>query len=819
MKILDGRYQFEGLLSERGPAKLWLATDRELKRSLAIREIGGRPPRGPSPVDGVLWATCALTQVRHQTLEEVIALREDNERNIFAFCTYEEAIPWHKLIAQAGRQPLQSEEVLYLLGQAASGLAVAHTARERVSGRSWRLFHHSLNPENLFVTRAGQVQITGFGLASLEIEPSLSELAYLAPEQLDGGIPDGAADIFSLGVIGYELLTGRALFMQPGKSELMTAILKGEYDLSEMARISSDGVAVEIITRCLYRELHHRFQSAAQVADKIKAVLQTRDFDPERKLRERVANLYETPKLETADLREQHLRTKVFESSAFIQTMGEQMSGYGQSGGKKPKPGEETVIASLKMGERVRRMSPGGGGSLVKILAIVAAVLAVVIIAILVREWLNRPGAPVTELRTGEINTLPAGAEVYLADSLVGTTPGVFTLKPESEITIKHPCCPDTAVMVDFEQFAEGPLELTTMLRIVSNPIGADVMVNGEKLEGETPYDLPVRGADTVQINLAYSGRKDISLGPIAVVDLIDTEDKNFDIGTLAEGGFEVTGIFAGQPRPEPKVKITSYPSGATVTISQSNEVVGTTPVSYSFENDPVKLVLSLPGYEDAVYTIPAASARQSSYQLPLFRRIWVTAYEEGDIEKTVECSFKEVEWLGKRRENEDGRGFEQATPAYVRLPGTECRILLSAPGYYDTDTIVTASQKELIAVMQPQAGQSTASTEQAPPTQTTQATPQEGVIPQGQAEVRIFVTDKDDRPVSGSTITAEYENGDRKENLELGVTDADGKLVRYVLPGKYKFIAKHLDYKLGKESQEVKVGGRYVKTISIKRR
>lgn len=817
MRILDGRYQLEGLLSEHGQTRLWLGRDQELQRQLLIREIGGRPGRGPAPTDGLLWACCGLSQVRQETLEEIIALREDNEHNVYAYSTYHEAIPWRKLIEQARQYPLQSEEVLYLIGQAAAGLAVAHTARERVSGRDWRLFHHRLNPENLFVTREGKVYVTGFGLASLEIDRSVNEVAYLAPEQLDGSKPEGPADIFSLGVIAYELLTGRPLFTQQSKSELMTAILKGEYNLAEMSRITNDGVAVEIISRCLYRELHHRFQSAAQLADKCKAVLQSRDFDPQRKLRERVANLYVTPKLEGAEGREEHLRTKVFDSSAFIQTMGEQMSNYGQSGGKRPKPGEETVIASLKMGERVRRMSPGGGGNLVKILVIIAAVLALVIIGFLVREWLNRPGEPATEMRTGEIKTMPEGAEVYVADSLVGTTPGVFTLKPESEIRIKHPCCPDTTLKVDFEQLEAAPVALMANLKIVSNPIGAEITLNGAKLEEKTPYDLQLQGSDTLDIDLAYSGRKAIALGPIAVVDLLDSEDDDFDISSTAEGGFELLGTFAGQPRPRPKTKITSYPSGATVTISRSSEVIGTTPLNYSFDSDPVKLILSLPGYEDAVYTLPTSSARQSSYKLPLFRRIWVTAYEEGEIEKTVECEFKEVEWLGKRRENEDGRGFEQATPAYVRLPGTECRVMLSAAGYYDTDTIVTATQKELTAVMRPKASAAKPPTEVEP--QATESQPQQGGIPQGKAEATIFVTDKEDQPVAGAAVTAEYEHDDKEENLELGLTDSNGKLVVYVSPGKYKFIAKHIDYKLGNESQDVKAGGRYVKTIEIKRR
>lgn len=808
MKILDGRYRYEGRLSERGPVSLWQATDQELRRPLLIREMTGRPARGGSAVDGMLWACCALSQIRHPNLEEVIALREDNERNVYAYYTAHESVSCRDLIGQARQYPLRVEEVLYIIGQAASALARTHTARERVSGRDWKLYHHALTPERLQVTRGGQVLVTDFGIASLEVERPNSEAAYFAPEQLDGSQPDGAADIFSLGVIAYEMLTGRALFAQNSRSELMTAILKGEYDLSELSRITNDGTAVEIITRCLYRELHHRYQSAAQLADKIKTVLQQRDFDAEKKLRERVANLYERPKLEAADVREENLRTHVFDSSAFIQSMGESMSGQGQSGGRKPRPGEETVIASLKVGEKVRRLSPGGGNNLIKILAIVAGVLVVAVVVVLVMEYLNRPQEPVTEMVTDQIRTLPENAQVYQADSLLGTTPGVFTLKPGTEITIKHDCCPDTTVDVDFEKFAVAPIELTTMVRIASNPIGADIELNGEVLPEKTPYDLPVRAIDTIQVKLSYSGKKDITMGPTTVGDLASLDVDNFDTDKLEGGIIEVTGTFPGRARPKPKVSLVSYPSGAKVTITGSGKVLGETPLDYRFGDDAVKLTLTKDGYEDRICNLPIASARKSGYRFLLYRRVYVTAYEEGDIEKTVNCRIKRAEW------DNENHSFEDVTPAYLRLPGVDCRLVLTADGYIETDTLVAPAQDELIAVMRPRGGGQTSST---PPT--TQQPANEQGIPAGKAEVTIFVTNKKDQPVAGAAITAEYEHNDKDENLELGLSDADGKLVVNLFPGKYKFIAKHIDYKIGKESQDVKAGSRYVKTIEVKRR
>jgi hypothetical protein len=484
----------------------------------------------------------------------------------------------------------------------------------------------------------------------------------------------------------------------------------------------------------------------------------------------------------------------------------------GSKGRKRPRPGEETVIRSAPVSERLKRMQPGqsGGNRLLLVLAVVAGILLVGLVVVLAVKYLQRPGgAPVTELQSGTITTVPDSASVYVGDSLVGITPQTFELKPGESISIKHECCEELVLPVDFERFAEGAIELQALVEIDSDPDGATIMVNGQALDAVTPYTLRLPAADTLDLTLELSGRTALHLDRVPVTSLLQHQTEVFDISPLTAGGYRLQGIFSEKPQPQPQVRLTSSPSGAAVKIGSSGRVIGNTPLRYRFGEDPVRLTITKNGYEDRVVNLPSSSSRRDKYHFLLFRRVYVTAHEAGDPSRAVNCGIKEVVYSGSSHE------YSETTPAYVRLPGVDCRIVLAADGYLDTDTSIAPGQQELAAIMRKQ-----------PSTQEPVAgTGTEAATPAGEddwrvdkAEVKIFVTDKKNVPVAGAGITAEDKRDDDKVS-DLGLTDEEGKLVVYLKPSDYKFIAKHIDFKLGDESKEVQTGKSYILTIEIKRR
>jgi eukaryotic-like serine/threonine-protein kinase len=162
--------------------------------------------------------------------------------------------------------------------QISDGLAAAH---------SKGIVHRDLKPENIFCTKDGRVKILDFGLAKQNLSPAAQELAsmsgatiphvvtepgqvmgtvgYMSPEQVRGAQTDPRSDLFSLGAILYEMLSGQRAFKRDTSAETMTAILKEEPpELTRTNPAISPGLE-RIVHRCIEKQPEQRFQSASDL--------------------------------------------------------------------------------------------------------------------------------------------------------------------------------------------------------------------------------------------------------------------------------------------------------------------------------------------------------------------------------------------------------------------------------------------------------------------------------------------------------------------------------------------------------------------------
>jgi len=131
------------------------------------------------------------------------------------------------LQATACGEELPIPTVLSVVAQAASGLAYAHGFENRMTGEVFNTVHRDVSPHNLILSYDGNLKVIDFGVAKASTECSEAtrtgtikgKVSYMSPEQINGEVLDGRSDIFSLGIVAWELLTSQRLFFRPGEPE------------------------------------------------------------------------------------------------------------------------------------------------------------------------------------------------------------------------------------------------------------------------------------------------------------------------------------------------------------------------------------------------------------------------------------------------------------------------------------------------------------------------------------------------------------------------------------------------------------------------
>jgi eukaryotic-like serine/threonine-protein kinase len=210
-RMLAGRYRLDEPVGSGGSGQVWRAVDLVLERPVAVKLLW--PEAAGDPVARARFRAEAhhASCLSHPCVAQVHDFGECGTGDT-PFLVLE-LVDGSSLAGVLAAGPLDPADTIEVIAQVAAGLQAAHSAG---------LVHRDIKPANLLIGRDGQVKITDFGLASVTGGASLTTSglvvgtgAYLAPERVAGECATAASDLYSLGVVGYQCLTGRLPFCGP----------------------------------------------------------------------------------------------------------------------------------------------------------------------------------------------------------------------------------------------------------------------------------------------------------------------------------------------------------------------------------------------------------------------------------------------------------------------------------------------------------------------------------------------------------------------------------------------------------------------------
>jgi serine/threonine protein kinase/Tfp pilus assembly protein PilF len=268
-------YEILAPIGAGGMGQVYRARDSRLEREVAIKVLSEHLAKDHAALARFEREAKAVAALNHPN---ILAIHGFGDHDGISYAVME-LLEGETLRSRLSRSLPAWQETVEIAAAIAEGLAAAHAKG---------IIHRDLKPENVFLTSDGRVKILDFGLASWEPSDTVSEntavttltqpgtvmgtVAYMSPEQVRCLAAGAPSDIFALGCVLFEMLTGRRAFDRPTSAEILVAILS-----EEPPQLSGSGrlIPVElerVVTHCLEKKPQARYQSARDLAFSLRAV-------------------------------------------------------------------------------------------------------------------------------------------------------------------------------------------------------------------------------------------------------------------------------------------------------------------------------------------------------------------------------------------------------------------------------------------------------------------------------------------------------------------------------------------------------------------
>lgn len=269
--MLDGRYEIIDVLGEGGMAVVYKALDHRLNRYVAIKIMRDEMEMNEEFRHRFAAETHAVAMLSHNNIVSVLDVSHNDDLE-YIVMELVDGITLREYMNRRGA--IGWEEAVHYSKQTAKALSHAHRRG---------IIHRDIKPQNIMLLRDGTVKVGDFGIAALENELELYEndgqavgsIHYIAPEQARGACPDARSDIYSLGIVMYEMLTGRQPFTGDSLGEI--AVKHMNADAVPLHELVPDIPAEleRIVFKAMSSRIEERYQTAVELYDDLEEFMQS----------------------------------------------------------------------------------------------------------------------------------------------------------------------------------------------------------------------------------------------------------------------------------------------------------------------------------------------------------------------------------------------------------------------------------------------------------------------------------------------------------------------------------------------------------------
>jgi serine/threonine protein kinase len=295
VKILDEKYELVREIKRGGFGVVYYGRDRLFGKPVAIKAISPDLLGEAKYVDLFQAESLSVARLNHHNIVRLYDIKRTEDGQFYIIMEYIDGVDVGKLISaqRKGIVNLPFHLGAYVIAQCCAGLDYAHARRDPDTHQPLNIIHQDISPGNIMINRLGEVKIIDFGMAGARRRSNSQrgrkreillqgKIAYVAPEQLNGAKNlDRRSDIFSTGLVLFEILTGDRLFQNDDPAKVVEILETGDWNFDQLAAKEVPDALQMIVQRAVQKHPENRYQTANQMYLDLMTYLATQESGPD----------------------------------------------------------------------------------------------------------------------------------------------------------------------------------------------------------------------------------------------------------------------------------------------------------------------------------------------------------------------------------------------------------------------------------------------------------------------------------------------------------------------------------------------------------